>query len=360
MTTGRMVALVTVAIGACGGGVDKSPDSGSQSGSTDASMPLATAPANACGWVAPEVVAEIVGVLEGEPRVVRSIERPGQPDSAGFACRYDLEGGRAVVLQVDLGGGIIEERVGGTMIQQFQQAVRSMSGAAGDTLAPPPKSASLGWDHSGTLLSGYATFTGRLGHIAISAASLTPDLDRARTTALAERVRDAIPDLPFPLPPDPDLAALAREMGEPVVDPPSGPDPCGLISTAEAEAVLGKLLVPPYRSAEGSALADPAGAACSYYTKGHRVLVVLPRWDSGQMLFRMAESLNGAAVAAIGETGGDVADTLEGSWDASSASSVTGKLYFLKGDRMLEVDFVTSSTDLAGATRLAGIAMKGL
>ena len=359
MTRLRMAALV-VGIGACGGGAAKSPDSESPSGATSASVPLATAPASACGWVAPEVVAEIVGVLSGEPRVVRSIERPGQPDSAGFACRYDLEGGRAVVLQVDLGGAIIEERVGGAMIQQFQQAARSMTGAPDDTVAPRPKATSRGWDHSGTLLSGYATFTGRLGHMAISVASLTPDIDRAGTAALAERVRDAIPDLPFPLPPDPDLAALEKEMGGPVLDPPSGPDPCALISPADAEAVLGKLVVPPYRSAEGSALADPAGSACAYYTKGHRVLVVLPRWDSGQMLFRMAEGLNGTTVAAIGQVSGEVADTLEGSWDASSASGVTGKLYFLKGDRMLEVDYVTSSTDMAGATRLAGIAMKRL
>ena len=263
------------------------------------------------------------------------------------------------MLQVDLSGGIIEERVGGAMIRGFQQAARSMTGAPDDS-SSRPKSVSPGWDYTGNLLTGYATFTGRLGHIAISAASLTPDIDRARTIALAERVRDAIPDLPFPLPPDPDLAALEKEMGGPVVDPPSGPDPCGLISTAEAESVLGKLLVPPYRSAEGSALAYPAGAACSYYTRGHHVFVLLPRWDSGPMLFRMAESLNGAAVTVIGQAGGEVADTLEGAWDAASASSVTGKLYFLKGDRMLEVDYVTSSTDLAGAMRLAGVAMKGL
>jgi hypothetical protein len=360
MTTVRMVTLGTLAVGACGGAEDPRPDSGSESGATSASVPLATAPTNACGWVAPSVVTEVIGAAAGEPRVVRSIERPGQPDSVGFACRYDFEAGRAVVLQVDLGGAIIEERVGGTMLQQFQQAARSMLDSAGEPVTARPSPGSGGWDHTGSPLSGYAAFTGRLGHIAISVASLTPDIDRTRTVALAERVRDAIPDLPFPLPPDPDLAALAKEMGEPVVDPPSGPDPCGLISAVEAEAVLGKLLVPPYRSAEGSALADPAGAACAYYTKGHRVLVVLPRWDSGQMLFRMADALSGVAVAAIGERGGDVADTLEGSWDASSASSVTGKLYFLKGDRMLEVDYVTSSTDMAGATRLAGTALRRL
>lgn len=361
MTPVRMAVFVTVGIGACGGGgADKDSDSPSPSGAISASVPLATAPTNACGWVAQEVVVEIVGALAGEPHPVRSIERPAQPDTMGIACRYDLEGGRAVVLQVDLGGSIIQELVGGAMIQQFQQAIASVADTGGDPSAARPAAASDGWDKYGTLLTGYAPFTGRVGHVAVSVTSLTPDLDRARTSALAARVRDAIPDLPFPLPPDPDLAALEREMGEPVRDPPSGPDPCGLISAAEAESVLGKLVVPPYRAAGGSALADPAGPACAYFTKGHRAFVVLPHWDSGQMYFRMAEGVGGAAAAAIGGTSGAAADTLEGSWDASAASSVTGKLYVLKGDRMLEIDYVTSSTDMAGAARLAGHAMKRL
>jgi hypothetical protein len=344
-------------VGACGGEkAPGSPDSGSGAATSD--VPLATAPANACGWLDVGHVTEIIGPLAGGPRVVRSIERPAQPDSTGFACRYDLEGGRAVVLQVDLSGGIIQERVGGAMIQQFQQAARSLGGD--DSAPASPRATAPGWDHTGSLLTGFATFTGRVGHIAISVTSITPDIDRSKTTALAERVRDAVPDLPFPMPPDPDLAALEREMGGPVLDPPSGPDPCALISRAEAETVLGPLVVAPYRAVEGSALAHPAGTACAFFTKGHRAFVVLPRWDSGPMLFRMAEGVNGAAVAAIGTTGGEVADTLDNSWDATTASSVTGKLYFLKGDRMLEIDYVTSSTDMGGANRLAAIALKRL
>lgn len=38
----------------------------------------------------------------------------------------------------------------------------------------------------------------------------------------------------------------------------------------------------------------------------------------------------------------------------------TGQLYFLKNDRMLEVNFVTSSTDRAGAVLLARAAMEKL
>jgi hypothetical protein len=37
-----------------------------------------------------------------------------------------------------------------------------------------------------------------------------------------------------------------------------------------------------------------------------------------------------------------------------------GQLAMLKGERMLEIAFLTSSTDIAGAIRLAGPALRGL
>jgi hypothetical protein len=77
------------------------------------------------------------------------------------------------------------------------------------------------------------------------------------------------------------------------------------------------------------------------------------------MLFRMAVGVSGAASAVIGADAG-AADTLEGAWDESASNPVTGQLYFLRGDRMLEVNYLTSSTDMAGALRLAGLAMRKL
>ncbi|HUF35335.1 MAG TPA: hypothetical protein VMN37_05250 [Gemmatimonadales bacterium] len=53
-------------------------------------------------------------------------------------------------------------------------------------------------------------------------------------------------------------------------------------------------------------------------------------------------------------------DTLEGAWEEAAANGTTGQLYFLKGDRMLEVGYVTSSTDRAGAVRLARSAVEKL
>jgi hypothetical protein len=50
------------------------------------------------------------------------------------------------------------------------------------------------------------------------------------------------------------------------------------------------------------------------------------------------------------------ADTLEGPWD-DVMQDMYGKLRFLKGDRMLEMVWVTSDADRAGALRLAATAL---
>jgi hypothetical protein len=50
------------------------------------------------------------------------------------------------------------------------------------------------------------------------------------------------------------------------------------------------------------------------------------------------------------------ADTLEGPWD-DVMQDMHGTLRFLKGDRLLEVTWVSSSTDRAGALRLAATAV---
>jgi hypothetical protein len=190
--------------------------------------------------------------------------------------------------------------------------------------------------------------------------SLTPDLPAERTAALATRVRDALPDLPFPVPPDPDLERMARAAGAPLDAEPVGPDPCSLLSPGEAEAVLGKLVVPPYRSAGDTPLALRSGASCTYLTAGHRAFTVLPHWDSGKMLFRMARGVGGLVGRVAPDDTAAAADTLEGPWEEAAANGSTGQLFFLKNDRMLEIMFVTSSTDRVGALRLARAAMERL
>ena len=328
-----------------------------------ASIPTNTAPVNACGWISAEDVAAIVGPLDGEPVVVRSVEQP-EPYEYGAACRYGLVsqpriGQGAIVLQVDLSGGIIEERVGDNMAEGFRQVIQADTPDEGKA-APPAAAPPPGWDRVGRVWTGFSTFKGRIGHLAVTAAALTPEVSRDKNQTLATRVRDAIPDGPFALPIDPQLAALAKAAGSPLERAPSGPDPCSLLSAAEAAQVLGKLLVPPYRSADNSALATVHGNSCTYFTAGHRALTLTPHWGTGRMLFRMAKGVGGTVAQVAPDDTAAAADTLEGPWEEAAANGTTGQLYFLKGDRLLEVDYLTSSTDRAGAVRAARTAVEAL
>lgn len=340
-------------LAACAG--QHAASSGSHESADQPAVQLAPFPGTPCQWIPTEAVVAIIGPLDGEPQVVRSLDRP-DPDSTGSACRYNVAlpatpGTNAVLLQVDVTGDLIGERVGGAMLQGFREMIQSGDGAEGsspDVAAPPP-----GWDGAASAWTGFSSFKGRVGHVTVSVASLTPHLSADRNVALAARVRDAIPDLPFPLPPDPMLAQLNATLGKPRPEAPAEPDPCGLISAAEAEAVLGKLVVPPYRSADNSPLADPAGPGCSYFTAGHRVLLVRPHWEGGTMQFRMVRGVGGVVEGLLPEKNAAGADTLEGPWDEAATLAMTGQLYFLKGDQMLEIGHVTSSTDLAGAVQLA-------
>jgi hypothetical protein len=158
------------------------------------------------------------------------------------------------------------------------------------------------------------------------------------------------------------LEELNRMQGGEPEPPPSGPDPCGLLSRAEAEAVLGKLVVEPYRSSGNTPLVDPHGNGCTYFTSGHHALVLMPHWDDGKIMFGMARGAGGLVGSVLPRLGpdGESADTLDGPWDDVAANGTTGDLYFLKGDRMLELTYLTSSTDAAGALRLATLALERL
>lgn len=372
MTPGRLVPLLAmVIVGAAGGCGERQPrgmaagDGGSHSASAaPASVRTATVPANPCDWITRDEVAALVGPLEGEGVRIRNIEQP-EPSDDGRACLHNLVGqpqlgGKGVLFEVSPAAGVIYERVAGAMQEHFAAALRD-----GDA-APAPKSRTspdTGWDYSGHLpMGGMVSYTGRIGHVSVVVTSQSMEVPRAKLAALAVRIRDRIPDLPFLLPPDPMLEELNRMQGGGPEPPPSGPDPCGLLSRAEAEAVLGKLVVAPYRSSGNTALVDPRGQGCAYFTSGHHALVLLPHWDSGRMMFGMARGAGGQVAAVLPQLGpdGESADTLDGPWDEVAMNGTTGDLYFLKGDRMLELTYLTSSTDAAGVLRLATLALERL
>jgi hypothetical protein len=203
-----------------------------------------------------------------------------------------------------------------------------------------------GWDEVGAPL-GRAGFTGRIGHVTVTIALQSLRVPEDTVVAMAARVRDRVPDRPF-----------AHPAANPSASPPAGRDPCSLLTQAEAEAVLGNLGVPPFRTREGTPLADAAGTSCAYFTRGHRVLVLTPEWTYGKLALN-AERMGGELVSQVADLPGAVADTLEGPWDDITLG-LSGDLILLKGSRSLSIGYLMSSTDAAGAIKLGRPALERL
>jgi hypothetical protein len=171
----------------------------------------------------------------------------------------------------------------------------------------------------------------------------TLEVKPEKIEALAARVRDRVPDLP-----------VAAEYGYP--NPfGSNRNPCSLLTRAEAEAVMGKLAMEPYRSQRATPFAEESGSGCSYYRGKHRVLVLAPTWQDGRSNYGLAAGFTQKVTSATG-VGDQSADTLEGPWDQAS-SALDGTFYFLKGDKMLELQYQIAGIDAAAATKLAKIAV---
>jgi len=123
---------------------------------------------------------------------------------------------------------------------------------------------------------------------------------------------------------------------------PTWPDACSLLTQAEAEAVLGKLVRAPH--------ADSTRRGCAYETAGNKQFVITPEWEYGKLELD-TERMVGGMAAMVGYTPEAVADTLEGSWD-EVAFGISGIVFRVKA-RSLTVSYANSATDLAGALKLA-------
>ena len=351
-------ALLLAVAAACGGDAgdqaDRSESNGNASAPGDVARPpfeLAQAPDDPCKWLSPEETQAILGSFSAPPVRVRPGQNPS-PDPHGTGCLYTL------AVQPQMGTGTVTLSValhGGEAADLVSAASASLFGVApGSTAAADSAAASSGWDHQTRLGT---TYLARIGHIGVQVDRGTFEIPDEKARRLAAAARDKMADRPFANPVDPFLDSLRKAEGSPVQPPPQGPDPCALLTRAEAEAVLGPLAVPPYRSAGDSPLWDPYGESCSYFTgKGHRALTIRPTWSQGQMTFRMGAGVGAVVANVSGVDAGMAADTLEGPWD-DAMQDVHGMLRFLKGDRMLEVTWVPSNTDRAGALRLAATAL---
>jgi hypothetical protein len=370
-----MTTSVVVAIGCQRGEsaqrtTEKTVAAAQQSAERVADGPRATWPNDGCAWIPVAEVEAILGKLTGPPKGSKTTchypvpmdsetlqKRTGYRDMArdlnskSEAARDTTITRAVVTLDVDLRGDMTGERAGrmtGAMLaNMFKDALGKNAPAVDTTRQEARPKPPDGWD-AANVPRGRGDFRGRTGHltIAIDEDAMFGAVPAEKKAALAARVRDRITDLPFDYP----------FAGPRPTEPPSGPDPCGLLTRAEAESVLGKLLAPPYRSHDGGPYARPNGASCAYYAPGHHVLVLNPRWRNGKQLFGIGRGVSSIVGTVAADPDREKADTLDGPWDDVQLG-LDGTLAFLKGDQMLEVEYLTSSTDAAGAVRLARIAL---
>ncbi|HEX5386629.1 MAG TPA: hypothetical protein VFW66_08030 [Gemmatimonadales bacterium] len=333
--------------------------------------PVRTAarPPDACGWISAAEVAKIVGQLTGAPyttddgcvyplpldtaiahrndqlaevrrqlaaRLGESPFPPPEPDTSGVIVDVEVYNDPAAAR----GAGAALAKIGHDMCDDSASKnmpwCREAERRAASPVPPPP-----GWDRSNDPPS--QSFFGQLGHITVRVRVHGAEVTREQSIVIANHIRDAIPDLPFPATKPPAAA---------------GPDPCVLLKVEEVEPVLGKLVVPPYRSDEETPLAMTQGKSCTYFTAGHHALVLTPTWEYGGMAFDGMRAIGGLIERVAPVLHDGAADTLDsGPWEDAAGDPATGQLYFLKGDRALELGFLVSSTDFDGAVRLARIAV---
>ena len=361
-------------LGACDRGAGTASAAATAGGTRDTDPPKTRAaatssvrtnarPANACGWLSAAEVEAIVGKLTGAPHPgdqgcvyplpVDSATARRRAQALELKRKLEERFGKSDVpeLKADESGVIVDvqvyadpagERATGAAFAAMGQWLDSGndSGAKPAVESAPPPPTLPGWD--ATNRPGARSFHGKLGYVRVDVMVQAAEVTRDQTVAMANRIRGKIADLPFP----------SERSG---VSP--SPDPCVLVTAQEAEAVLGKLVVPPSRSDEGTPLAIENGNSCSYLTAGHHALVLTPTWEYGGTAYE-ATRMGGIVEQVAPGLHVDAADTLDaGPWEEAGANSATGQLYFLKGDRFLEVGYLTSTTDMNGAVRLASIAL---
>jgi hypothetical protein len=115
--------------------------------------------------------------------------------------------------------------------------------------------------------------------------------------------------------------------------------------------------VAPYRAGNDGPFAYANGPSCGYYTAGHHVLMLRPYWTNGKRELALNRGIGNLIATVSKNRDAEAADTLEGPWD-QAGMSLDGRLILLKGDRALEIGYRTSSTDEAGALKLARIAVE--
>jgi hypothetical protein len=356
------VAALGISLIACGGSGDAERDAATAAataaatGSGPADLPLpsddwkpkiptASLPENPCDLIPVAEVEAILGTLAAPP----------QKDDG---CRYILpvpesvtakrEQAKAAREKFGKAFGLPPEEQRQKSIFDEQEDPRSFSVTVRIDLNAKPdldpraeETTDPAWDQVRRSRSG---LNGRVGHIQIVVDRQSSDVPTEPMYTLAEKVRERIPDLPFPV-----------TNPYQIIDVDG--DPCSLLTRAEVEAVVGPLAIEPYRSSsEWPALAHGKGHACAYYSAGHRVFAVSPTWKGGAAAYKITMGIGGL----IGQVLPQEHVVMKGPWEQAGADPGTGALLFLKGDRLLEVYYGTSRASRGEAVKLAATAMPRL
>lgn len=133
----------------------------------------------------------------------------------------------------------------------------------------------------------------------------------------------------------------------------SGGDPCTLVSRPEAEQILGALRHDPYR-VDGSGDPQPSGSVCRYEAQTGRHLTMDVSFEGAQIGMRAIGLGVQIASPVFGADSAQLA-SLQGRWDEFHL--LPGHLMARKGDAMVDVGYEGSRAGLAGAARVADIAL---
>lgn len=373
---------LSLVIAACGGG-DAAKDANATGAPgaakpTDArpaaedwtpSIRTAAEPKDPCAWIPVADVEAVMGKLAEPPRkedgctytfvlpeavaakrqqakeLQQKIEEKfGKPDESFtapgslFAVQQDPRS-YAVSVSVDVRGEVVGEQALDSMAKQMM----GIGGNQAEPAAAGTAKAPTDWDDVRRMAFG---FTGRVGHVQVNVQAKSPDVPRDQVSALAERIRDRVPDLPFAVTNPYQIIQLGT-VG----------DACSLLTKAEVEAVIGPLSTEPYRSSSNwPPLAHGKGLACAYFTPGHHVFVVAPTWSGGGDNFKMEKGIGGLVGLVVPK---EQMTVMKGPWDAAQVG-MNGALMFVKGEKLLEVHYRTSRATRADAIKLAATAMQRL
>ena len=162
-------------------------------------------------------------------------------------------------------------------------------------------------------------FNGRLGHVHISVSGEAPDVPRSAPGARRARAR------PSP------RSAIPGENPYQIVRLDRDKHPCSLLTRAEAEAVLGPLVVEPYRASSDGRRSRTARATAAPITRPGTTSFRSCRCGSnGRQDFALNKGARRPPL------GGDAAGAPPHQGAVGRRAIASGALQLLKGDRLLE------------------------